>query len=182
MFHWIYFPILSSTHQWAMEHYHQFFCQYLFVYTGHQTNGVGRKGDIWASLGESLYGSFIFPVNVMITQKKFTFLSWILCHTIIAILKREGLSPSFKKPNDILLRQKKVCGVMTSIHSAVAIVSFGLNVNVENREFIYNSLVATSLYVEKGGQEFLIQDLLKDIVNQFELNLYSFFIHHHSFF
>ena len=58
--------------------------------------------------------------------------------TADAIEKYAGLTPSIKWPNDILLRKRKVAGLLNEIHSETdrvhfVILGMGVNLNMEGK-------------------------------------------------
>jgi BirA family biotin operon repressor/biotin-[acetyl-CoA-carboxylase] ligase len=61
-----------------------------------------------------------------------------------------GLSPDLRWPNDVLLNERKVCGILTQLHDGVILAGVGLNVN--QTEFPASLReIATSLRMETGG-------------------------------
>jgi BirA family biotin operon repressor/biotin-[acetyl-CoA-carboxylase] ligase len=82
-----------------------------------------------------------------------------------------GLIPEIKWPNDVLIRGKKVCGIL--IESDVwadrinyAIIGIGINVNIDVGDFPEIQTIATSLSHELGREVSrldLVRQLLKEI-------------------
>ena len=82
-------------------------------------------------------------------------LTQIACRSVAAVLKKEyGLAPTFKRPNDVLIHGKKICGVLTETSSSgkkleAVIVGIGLNVNASGKELFEGS---TSIQEETGNE------------------------------
>lgn len=83
------------------------------------------------------------------------------------------LYPTFKRPNDVLVNGKKICGVLVEAKGQAngaiekLVVGVGLNVNSSAKELVPN---ATSLVQETGRRQ-RRTDLLKALLAQFEHDL-----------
>jgi BirA family biotin operon repressor/biotin-[acetyl-CoA-carboxylase] ligase len=139
----------------------------LVITTEFQTDGRGKPGRKWESpRGKNLLFSVLFRpevrVNVapMITQ--------IACRSVAAVLtEKYGMSPAFKRPNDLLINGKKICGVLVETSSVAdrleaVIIGIGLNVNASGPELFPGS---TSIR-EETGQETDRSELLNQILFQ----------------
>jgi BirA family biotin operon repressor/biotin-[acetyl-CoA-carboxylase] ligase len=105
----------------------------IFV-TDFQTCGRGRLNRVWtAPPGSSLLLSVLldWPGDVPLTQ------SVMLAALSVqdAIRAQTGLRPTLKWPNDVLLRGKKVCGILgesaRSPDQSKVVLGIGVNVNVD---------------------------------------------------
>ena len=92
--------------------------------------------------------------------------------TADAIQKFSGLLPLIKWPNDILLRDRKVAGLLNEIHSEMdrihfVILGIGVNLNMEEKMFPKEIRpVATSLKIEMGqtiSRKVFLQSLLPEL-------------------
>lgn len=121
------FKKLTSTHQYAIENIDTFSSRNYAITTETQTSGIGRKGDQWLSgtRGESLALTFV----ITIPHKNLPELAHILAYSIFKVLSSFGLRPLFKWPNDLLVNEKKIAGIMCDIKYPKAICSVGLNIN-----------------------------------------------------
>jgi BirA family biotin operon repressor/biotin-[acetyl-CoA-carboxylase] ligase len=97
-----------------------------------------------------------------------------------AISKVTNLKPSIKWPNDILINNKKVCGILTEMHGdsdliSSVIVGIGINVNQEKDEFP-NDIIsrATSIRIEEG-KKILRSKIVQAILMEME-KLYAIFL------
>jgi biotin-[acetyl-CoA-carboxylase] ligase BirA-like protein len=106
------------------------------ISAGEQTGGKGYDGRVWQSPPGNIYVSFIIPwprdrENLRI------FLPQVTATSIGKILEDFGLTCEFKWINDVLIRGKKICGILCNevpsdiaLHTAV-VIGIGLNVNME---------------------------------------------------
>lgn len=124
-----------------------------------QTRGKGRLERRWISPpGVNLYISFVLRPNMLIADAPFiTFTAAIALSETISSF---GITPSIKWPNDILVGDKKVAGILTEAEPDNGKVSFvvlgaGVNINM-TREMLTAELgdiaaSATSLLAESGS-------------------------------
>lgn len=111
-----------------------------------QTAGRGRRGAAWLSApGESLTFSVLLRPN---EPKAFwPRLSLATGLAVAEALGRFGVEAQIKWPNDVLVRGRKICGILVEAAAEHVIVGIGLNVGT--REFP-EGLDATSMSLELG--------------------------------
>ncbi|MBI4690234.1 MAG: biotin--[acetyl-CoA-carboxylase] ligase [Nitrospirae bacterium] len=121
-----------------------------------QTKGKGRSGRTWVSPPKgNLYMSIILRPEI--EPKDATLLvimAAVAC--AIAIKKTSGLRVKIKWPNDLMVSDKKLGGILTEMKSdfdriTFAVIGIGINVNMEIKDFpqdIRN--IATSIREELG--------------------------------
>jgi BirA family transcriptional regulator, biotin operon repressor / biotin---[acetyl-CoA-carboxylase] ligase len=120
-----------------------------------QTAGRGRLGRMWLSpAGSNILCTVILRPSF---RPEAAFLLTALCSAAIAraIEITCGLQPTLKWPNDILINDRKVVGVLTELALTgpvldAAVVGFGINVNFDPRGHPEIGQPATSLIVETG--------------------------------
>lgn len=121
-----------------------------------QKDGRGTKGRRWSSpKGKSLLFSILLKPKILISD-----LSFIPILTSVALndtFKAFNINTYIKWPNDIILDNKKLCGILTEskiINNKLdyIIIGIGINVNVEKEDFS-NDLkpIATSLKISTGN-------------------------------
>jgi len=137
-----------------------------------QQKGRGRLGRHWFSPPSlNLYLSVILRPKIPPQQASLITLMAAVA-TADAIEKFSGLLPSIKWPNDILLRGRKVAGLLNEIHSEMdrihfVILGIGVNVNMDEKMFpkeIRSS--ATSLKDEMGqpiSRKIFLSRLLEEL-------------------
>lgn len=105
------------------------------VWAREQTAGRGRRGRAWFSpRDQGLYASFlIYPGGIGNRGRALNMVSVLaVVGTIREIAPRLGARLSVKRPNDVLIRGRKVCGVLVELgrHSQQikwAVLGVGLN-------------------------------------------------------
>ena len=123
----------------------------------HQTAGKGRLGRAWSSPPhKNVYCSLIWR-----DPRLQPHLSWIPLATGLALIKAieedQNILPSLKWPNDLLIGNKKLGGILCESTSrgqstGVVIVGFGINVNAKQEDFPQElQESSTSLSLEKQG-------------------------------
>jgi BirA family biotin operon repressor/biotin-[acetyl-CoA-carboxylase] ligase len=126
------------------------------VFAESQTKGRGRLGRKWMSpAGKGLWFSVLVRPDLRPPQAtQFT----VAAATALAraIHSTTELQPEIKWPNDILIRGKKVAGILTELnaeldHVKYLILGIGVDVNLDTIEFsIEFRKSATSLKAETG--------------------------------
>ena len=121
-----------------------------------QKKGRGRLGRQWVSPPFlNLYLSVVLRPKIPPHRASLiTFMAAVAAAETIE--KHSGLTPSIKWPNDLLLRKKKVAGLLNEIHSETdrihfVILGMGVNLNMDAKEFPKEIRTkATSLKEERG--------------------------------
>jgi len=131
-----------------------------------QSGGRGRFDRSWiASVGDDLTFSTLVPVTDALKK--------VLIHTpqltalaVYKVLVRHGVDANIKWPNDLLVNQKKICGILAEgVYSGsdhFLVVGIGLNVNSSIASA--NTTPATSIFLETGEQ-LDIDLLMQEITN-----------------
>lgn len=104
------------------------------VIAGEQTKGRGRMGRQWHSSAEgNAYLSFGFQPQLP-PQRMQTFTLWIGMKLCAFLNEHTGLPLQIKWPNDLMLHEKKVGGILTEAHVEMEqtrdlVLGLGVNVN-----------------------------------------------------
>ena len=137
----------------------------------YQTNGKGQRNAVWDAEGESnLLMSVVLNTQFLPVEKVF-FLSKVVALALNYSLDKFGIQSSIKWPNDLVVNQKKIAGVLIENQwigqrLASSIIGIGLNVN---QVIFPDSFNATSLKL-LTSRSFIVEDVLKVIckyLNQF---------------
>lgn len=147
------FPSLASTNAYASEMLSEIqVSEGTVVSTFHQFAGRGQMGNTWVCPpDENIAMSIILMPKFLSPQRQFL----LNCITALAIrdtlARHTDKQVSVKWPNDVLIEDKKVCGILiqntlSSNQILTSIVGIGLNVNQQtfNPDLPY----ATSLTIE----------------------------------
>jgi BirA family biotin operon repressor/biotin-[acetyl-CoA-carboxylase] ligase len=145
-----------------------------------QEKGRGRLGRHWFSPPFlNLYVSIILRPKISPHHASLITLMAAVA-TADAIQKFSGLLPLIKWPNDILLHDRKIAGLLNEIHSEMdrihfVILGIGVNLNMSEKMFSKEiQPVATSLKMEMG-QTISRKDFLQSLLQELE-NWYTVFI------
>jgi BirA family biotin operon repressor/biotin-[acetyl-CoA-carboxylase] ligase len=135
-----------------------------------QTAGRGRGGRTWVSRpGASLTFSVLLrPVTVSPSLR-----GWLPLLTGVAVAagvrSASGVAAGLKWPNDVLVGDRKLAGILAeqSTDGDTVVVGVGLNVATEERELPVSptGLPATSLLVEGAdvGREAVLAEILRSL-------------------
>lgn len=152
----IYYDVLDSTNLKAQELAEKGAQEGTVVQANRQSAGKGRLGRRWESpIGSGLWFTIILRPEIEPEYgAQVTLLSAVAM--VEALKMVVGIKTVIKWPNDILIGQKKICGILSEMHLTEAninyiIVGIGLNVNMGHNDFSENiANIATSIYLETG--------------------------------
>jgi len=98
-----------------------------------QTAGRGRLGRSFASPGgDSIYASYILKPPENPTEQRITaFAAVAVC---LAIEKTTSYKPGIKWINDILIEDKKVCGILAESVPSAVVLGIGININLSESD------------------------------------------------
>lgn len=143
-----------------------------------QTLGTGRFNRKWVSPNGGLWFTLVLKPTIPPTEAPK--ITQIAASAIYKTLNEFDINVAIKWPNDILLNNKKLCGIlaemkcdMDSVHYLV--LGIGMNININEADFDESiKSTATSLKVE-FNREFKRSEILSNFLNHFE-QLYNNFI------
>jgi len=134
-----------------------------------QTGGRGRLSRSWRSPSGGIWMSLILKPKMPLAQayRINMAVSVAIARTLIRLY---GIRPGIKWPNDILINERKLCGILIEVSAEIdcleyAVVGIGINANINVDDFP-DDWNATSLSREIGCQVSrtkLIQALLMEI-------------------
>jgi BirA family biotin operon repressor/biotin-[acetyl-CoA-carboxylase] ligase len=150
------FDSIDSTNRHAMELARQGAAEGVVVVAESQTAGRGRLGRAFFSpSGVSFYGSIILRPDI--PPARAPQITLIAGLAVAETLERHaGMRPGLKWPNDVRLRDRKVCGILTEMECEADRVLYvvcgpGINLNVVAEEFPPElRSIATSVLAETG--------------------------------
>jgi BirA family transcriptional regulator, biotin operon repressor / biotin---[acetyl-CoA-carboxylase] ligase len=168
-----YYPETGSTNDEAFSLGNAGAPEGTAVIADSQTGGKGRLGRSWHSpRGANIYTSVILCPKMESSE-----VSRIPIMTGVAVAEvLDDYCPgkiSLKWPNDVLLNDKKVCGILsaakiTDMKIDFIVLGIGINVNMSGNQFSEEIRgTATSLFVETG-REFSREDLIISLYENLE--------------
>lgn len=130
----IYFNNCASTQDELIDFLNQHYLSedFLAVYTFNQTKGRGQYGNSWENLPEEnlAYSFALKTKNINISDTCFNFYTAILVRDFIANLTKTEVK--IKWPNDLILKNKKICGMLFEKNKNYFVVGIGINILQEN--------------------------------------------------
>ncbi len=128
---------VTSTNDIAWQHR----AHGLVVIADEQTAGRGQRGNRWhAPTGSSLMLSMLMHHDADLTGK-IPLTIWAALGICRFITEYTGLVPMLKWPNDVLVKGKKVCGVLVEQRKDWSVVGVGFNLNVPTAAFKNENLI-----------------------------------------
>ncbi|HEX7862849.1 MAG TPA: biotin--[acetyl-CoA-carboxylase] ligase [Verrucomicrobiae bacterium] len=126
------------------------------VFAESQTKGRGRMGRNWMSArGKGLWFSVL--LRPLLSPQAATQITIASATALARALKMvSGVACEIKWPNDILVKDCKLCGILTEMTAEVdkinyIVLGIGVNVNFEEKDFPPElRKIATSLRIESG--------------------------------
>lgn len=171
----IHFASIDSTNTWAKKNAHALAVDKITLVTADtQTAGRGRFKRKWVSPPhQNVYATFCF----FIEREKLSILGnipQVLALSTVDLLQELGFQPHLKWPNDVLLSEKKVAGILCETTMAdrrlCVVIGIGLNVNMPRELLDQIDQPATSLAVE-GGELRDVESVLIGLQKHFVKNL-----------
>lgn len=170
-----YFPELKSTNIIAKEkalHRAEGIEEGTLIIAERQSAGKGRLGREWFSPAGGIWLSII-----LYPQLSPSYISRITLMTAVAVVKAikvcTQIESQIKWPNDILINEKKVCGILTEMSAELDIINWvvvgiGLNANIDLRDFPEDIREKTTSLKETSGEEVSRVKLVQVFLQEFE--------------
>ena len=132
-YHLVHFKEIDSTNNYLKNSY-KLLDDFTFASTDYQNKGRGRNDRVWESdIGLNLMFSFLVKNDELI--KKSTTLSILTALEVVDLLEKYDVKKvSVKWPNDVLIGDKKVCGILLEGQLPEYVV-IGVGLNVNQKEF-----------------------------------------------
>ncbi|HYF74515.1 MAG TPA: biotin--[acetyl-CoA-carboxylase] ligase [Nocardioides sp.] len=148
----------------------------LVVVAEHQTAGRGRLDRSWETPARSSL-TFSLLVRPSVPAADWPWLPLLTGHTVAKTLRAEGYDAGVKWPNDVLIGDRKVVGILVerveTPTGPAAVLGVGLNVSLTADELPVPT--ATSLALESGAKPgtgpdrtHLLVELLRSLIEAYE--------------
>ncbi len=162
---------IESTHKYIKENYKKY-DENIAIIADKQTGGIGTKGRNWyTGTNKNIAISILYKPKCKVN--KLEGLTIKIAEKIKKVIYCEyKIDLQIKEPNDLILNNKKICGILTEINTIgneinYLIISMGFNVNeTEFPKEVEN--IATSLKKEYSidfDKETLIEKIIKELEN-----------------
>ena len=167
------FKKVKSTNNTALRLIKTSNFNYGMVISDMQSKGRGQYGREWISYKGNLFVSFYFTLeNIRLTIRQMTKENCYLVKRLIAKYYKKNIL--FKKPNDLLINKKKVCGILqetvNKFDRKYLIVGIGINL-VKSPNINKYPTISLNKLVNKKLSKSKIEKEIKKI---FEKNLLRF--------
>jgi BirA family biotin operon repressor/biotin-[acetyl-CoA-carboxylase] ligase len=161
----------DSTNRVALELGHAGEPEGAVVLAEEQSAGRGRAGHQWHSeRATGIYATILLrPKLAPVQAPLLTMMAGLSAHAAVQAVT--GLSVDLKWPNDLLVRGKKLGGILTEMHAEPTLVRFvivGIGLNVNQHKFPAElAATSTSLRLETGKTQSRLEVLVQ-FLRQFE--------------
>ncbi|WP_287585459.1 biotin--[acetyl-CoA-carboxylase] ligase [Candidatus Borrarchaeum sp.] len=166
-----YFDETGSTNDIAKELARKGALEGLLVLAETQTSGRGRLGRVWQSPPGGIWLSLILRPRLAPQEApKLTFIGAIAVATAIRNL---GLDAKIKWPNDVLVSNRKICGILTEMESETdvlhyVVVGIGINANF-NKDKLPAEIQKTATTLKSELKESVNRnEFITCLLNEFE--------------
>jgi len=124
------FKKVESTNNSAIRIIKNSNIDYGMIIANEQKNGRGQYGKKWISYKGNLFVSFFYRFDhFTISLKQITKINCLLVKKLLS--RHYNKKIKFKKPNDLLINKKKICGILqeniSKINKSYLIVGIGIN-------------------------------------------------------
>ena len=167
------FKKLISTNDTAIRMIRSSNLMYGMIIAERQINGRGQYGRKWISLKGNLFVSFFYNLdNMNLNMTQITKINCVLVKKLISKYYKKRII--YKKPNDLLIKGKKICGILqetiNKLNKKFLIVGIGINL-VKNPVIKDYPVINLNDLINKKISKKKIEIELKNI---FEKNLKKF--------
>ena len=169
------FKKVKSTNSTAIRIIKNYKFNYGMIISETQNKGRGQYGKKWISYKGNLFVSFFYKIeDLTASVKQLTKINCILVRELLSKYYKKKIT--FKKPNDLLINKKKICGILQESISIFdkkyLVVGIGINLiknpNIKNYPTI-NLYKLTNKKISKNK----IENKLKKIFEEKLTKLYK---------
>lgn len=165
------FDDLSSTNSFLKQNVGDFI-PYTTIWADGQEKGRGRHNRSWISKkGKDLTFSILIPLEKLAAEY-WKNLTQITALAISDELEKINCNSLIKWPNDILVNNKKICGILCEViekeNKSFAVLGVGLNVNSDRNDLASVDQPYTSIFLETGkmvDREALINSIVESVIS-----------------
>lgn len=160
----IHFNTINSTNQYLKDNYESL-DNLTIISADHQTNGRGRFNRKWFDSDDLLF-SILLKENIENPADY----SLVIAKTVFTVLNKYMTNVSIKWPNDILVNDNKVCGILLEAvtTSKLECVIIGVGINVNTNEFSDDLKIKATSLSKELNKTIDKEELFNKIINCFE--------------
>ena len=161
------FDSLPNTNEFLMDLSKKDANSWTVIHAKNQTKGKGYAGNEWKVVaGENLTFSFLLKTDYSF-QELIYFNEWI-SNVICLFLKQFHPKSNVKWPNDIILNDKKVCGILIENHRSNGIMNSVIGIGINVNQADSNHLPKATSIRKVTDKEYDIEEILTDLMQLFE--------------
>lgn len=145
---------VASTQTWLMEQDCELSLpEFAVAYTENQTKGKGQGTNVWESeKGKNISFSFVLRPYFLEASNQYLLTQIVSLAIVDTLNKYLGRGVKIKWPNDIYVKENKICGILIQnklLGAEFAAVYCGIGINI-NQEIFSFAPNPTSLALELG--------------------------------
>jgi BirA family biotin operon repressor/biotin-[acetyl-CoA-carboxylase] ligase len=164
------FKRVESTNNSAIRIIKRSNTDYGMIVADKQSGGRGQYGKKWISYNGNLFISFFYKFdNLNVSLKQITRINCLLVKKLLSIYYKKKIT--FKKPNDLLIDKKKICGILqekiSKLSKKYLVVGIGINLIKDPNLKNYPTTNLSKLLNKKVSKN----EIVRNIKKIFELKL-----------
>ncbi|MFV0305647.1 MAG: biotin--[acetyl-CoA-carboxylase] ligase [Moheibacter sp.] len=160
---------ISSTNSILLELSKKDAKSWTVVWTSNQIQGRGYAGNEWKSEKDKNIAVSIL-IKSELTYESLIFYNQWVCNQVHHYLAQFSDEVFVKWPNDILIKKKKVCGILIETYKTdnklFIITGVGLNVNQSD----FEKLPKAGSLLTQTGQKYKLEEILSGLLTELERN------------
>jgi len=169
------FKKVKSTNSTAIRIIKNYKFNYGMVISEIQNKGRGQYGKKWISYKGNLFVSFFYKIeDLSASVKQLTKINCILVRELLSKYYKKKIT--FKKPNDLLIDKKKICGILQESISIFdkkyLVVGIGINL-IKNPNIKNYPTINLYKLINKKVSKNKIENKLKKIFEEKLTKLYK---------
>ena len=159
---------VSSTNDIAIQKIRQGYKAGVIV-SDKQIRGRGRHGKKWVSIKGNLFFSIFFIINKKIQISRLVISNLRIIKKILSKYLKSKIK--IKKPNDITVNKKKICGILneTLFHNDLKFLIIGIGINIVSSPNLRN--YPTTNLNEATNRRVSKTKLLNKIIKGFNIKI-----------
>ena len=162
---------INSTNDIAIKKIKKKFINGIII-SEEQKKGKGQYGRKWISQRGNLFISIFFRINSNLSINKITKTNCLIIKGLLSKLIKKKIS--IKQPNDLLLNNKKICGILqeTTFFNKYKYIIIGVGINLVKNPKIKNYPITNIL--KETGKKIPILKLVEIIEKNYKKKLKQF--------
>lgn len=167
------FKTLPSTNQYLKEN-HTSIEEYTVVVAEKQTTGRGRISRKWISTSDDL--TFSILLKPQIETSKIPLISLVIGASLCKVIHKY-IKCDIKWPNDIIINNKKVAGILVEgiVSNEIEAVVVGVGININSTSFPNDLIIKATSLKNELGKDISKEEILNEILSEFD-SLYIDFL------